>query len=88
MNVRLTGGKANVNWTVVSGHKKPYYGGASGWEHFLNVEPKKRNGETFTLWLEYSDGKQASDKAVITTVKDDCNKYLVLAVFTKLQERQ
>jgi hypothetical protein len=86
MIVRLTGGRANVDFRQTSGHKSPYYGGSSGWEHFLNNSPQTLNDETFALWLEYSDGKQASDKIAITT-KKNCTQNLVLAIFTQQQDR-
>lgn len=83
--VRLTGGNANVDVRTTSGSKPSY--GFSGWEFYLNADPQNLNGETFRLWLEYSDGKQASKFYDVTTRKS-CTENLVLATFIQLQVRQ
>ncbi len=84
--VRLTGGKASWNTQVTSGQKSPNYGGSSGWEFFLNADPKNLNGETFIIWLQYSDGVRASADYTVSTRKS-CDQNLALAVFIKLQDR-
>lgn len=83
--VRLTGGRANVDFRATSGSKPSY--GFSGWEFYLNADPQNLNGETFNLWLEYSDGKQASKIYSVTTRKS-CTENLVLATFIQMQDRQ
>ena len=86
MVVRLTGGTANVDWNTKSGSKTSNYG-SSGWEFYLNDDPVHKNGETFKIWLEYSDGTVASNTYQITTQKN-CTGNLALVTFKQLQDRK
>jgi hypothetical protein len=85
MVVRLRGGRTNMDSRQASGTKTAY--GSSGWEYYLNNSPTTLNGETFTLWLEYSDGVRASQDYVVTT-RQNCEQNLALAVFIRQQNRQ
>jgi hypothetical protein len=86
MVVRVTGGNANINMSQTSGSHTTNYG-ASGWEVYLNNNPQSLNGETFNIWLEYSDGKAATATSQITTQKN-CTGNLALVTFKQLQDRQ
>lgn len=83
MRVRLTGGLANVD--LVAKSVTAY--GSSGWEFYLNANPSGTSAETFTIWLEYSDGTQASNKHSITTKPNNCNTNLAYVTFKQLQAR-